>query len=185
MKLSGNVITLAVGGIILIAATWYASRLPASPIPSVMLTGAPTTTTPAQVPLTPTVPTPPVAGGSKPAAALADAKPSTPSIVFSSPSENALWLIGVEHTISWDKAGASVGRIALINAATGAIAGWVSENVASVQTSLSWNTRDLFITRTSPLKKDVIPGNYFLKIFFVSPNTLPIVSSPFFIETSS
>jgi hypothetical protein len=66
-----------------------------------------------------------------------------------------------------------------MNASTGAIAGWIEQEILPNQTGFSWNTRDIFLSKTSPLKKDVTVGAYRIIVSFDSPSKPAAVSSIF------
>ncbi len=151
-------------------ATWFASRPPALPAASLAAATAASST--------PVTPLPAaqikknnVAGG---AAAVI-------SITLTGPTSGAQWAIGTQHTISWNKSAGVTGQMYLVNATSGAIVGWIQQNVAPKQVYFPWNTRDVFLSGTNPAEKDVLPGKYVIKMSFTAPNVPPAVSAPFFI----
>lgn len=122
------------------------------------------------------------------------ASPSTPSpaapkaaaIAITSPASNAQWIFESQHTIQWSRAaGAPNGTISLLNASTRAVVGWIQQQIVPQQTSFPWNTRDLFVGLVSPLKEDVLPGNYRIGLTFDSPSILPVVGPVFSIIAPS
>jgi hypothetical protein len=99
------------------------------------------------------------------------------SITITAPVKNATWKIATPNIISWSKAGNFSGDIYLVDAKTKAFVGVILPQTGPQQTYYEWNTRDIFLDRTSPLKKTVLPGTYLVKIAF-DGNNLPIIASP-------
>jgi plastocyanin len=107
-------------------------------------------------------------------------------MVITSPAANDQWVSTVQHTIQWNRAsGAPNGTISLVNAATGAVAGWIQQQILPTQTSFPWNTRDIFTTKTGPLKEDVAPGQYRIVLTFNSPSDPPVTGPEFSIITAA
>jgi len=141
---------------------------PAAPAPAFKNTAPRTVTSASPAPPTGTG----TAGGSKTTVAA-----GTNYVI--SPEAGAQWVIGDTNVIQWKKGAPVTGYVYLANAADGSVAGWLSAQTNANDTSLSWNTRDLFVSRTSALKKDVQPGKYFVKVVFNSPQQPAIASVPF------
>ena len=104
---------------------------------------------------------------------------SGPVIKFVTPIKADIWKIGTQNLISWNKAGNFSGSLSLINASTGAFVGTILPEIGPQQTSYAWNTRDLMLTRTDPLKKDVVPGVYEVRIAYDGNNIKPVTSPAF------
>jgi len=105
--------------------------------------------------------------------------PSRPVINFITPIAGSLWKINTYNSISWTKAPNVTGYIYLVDATSKNFVGVIIPQTGTMQTSYSWNTRDLLLSRTNPLKKDVTPGNYIVEMAF-DANHLPLISSPVF-----
>jgi hypothetical protein len=95
------------------------------------------------------------------------------------PAANAQWVFAQTNVIQWKRDTGVTGYVYLANAADGSVAGWLIQQTNSHDTSFSWNTRDLYVSRTSSIKKDVQPGRYIIKIVFNSPRWAPIASGAF------
>ena len=115
------------------------------------------------------------AGTASTAPAPATANP----ITFSSPAAGTQWILQKQHTISWSRAAGSPGSLVLLDPTTNAVVGWIEQNIDLTQNSFPWDTQDVFLSQTSPLKKNILPGDYRVAITFASPN-LPVVISPVF-----
>lgn len=109
--------------------------------------------------------------------------PSPKIITIITPVQGDVWTIGTDNLISWNQAGGISGDIYLADAQTGAFVGVILPQIGPQQTSYTWNTRDLLLDRTNPLKKDVTPGNYVLKIAY-DGNDVPLATSPAFTITN-
>jgi hypothetical protein len=105
--------------------------------------------------------------------------------VILAPLGGAQWVFGQNNTVQWKRDTDSIGYIYLVNAADGSIAGWLIQQTNAHDTSFSWNTRDLYISRTSPIKQDVAPGRYIIKVGFTSPQWGTIASAPFSIVAAA
>ncbi len=105
--------------------------------------------------------------------------------VITSPAANSQWILQTQHTIAWSHGANSPGGIYLENAATGATVGWIQQQISPGQNNFPWNTRDLFVSRTSPLKEDVAPGNYRIVITFDYPNNPKLIGPVFSIITEA
>lgn len=120
---------------------------------------APTTSRHPSVPITPT--------------------PNGPVISFITPVNNDIWKINTQNVISWNAPGNISGSISLIDAKTNQSVGVILPQVGPNQTSYAWNTRDILLDRTNPLKKDVIPGTYMIRIAYDGNNIKPAMSPTF------
>lgn len=161
--------------------TWFVFRLPQSPVPVVQNQ---TSTPPggaqavsgnnaAAIPGGGTVSKPPTVP------ATTASKPASSGNYIISPAAGAQWVFEQANLIQWAKGAGVTGNIYLVNAADGTVAGWLIQQTNAHDTSFNWNTRDLYISRTSPIKKDVKPGKYIIKISFNSPQQPPLASAPF------
>lgn len=110
---------------------------------------------------------------------VAPAAATPPTIHLITPVANDVWTIGTQNLISWDKAPNISGSISLTNAVTGQFVGVILPQIGPNQTSYSWNTRDIQLDRTNPLKKNVVPGTYTITISFDGNNLKPITSPSF------
>ena len=66
-----------------------------------------------------------------------------------------------------------------MDAKTKEVVGWISSNTDVNQTSVSWDTRSVFLTRGSGYQKDIKPGSYFIKIVFDNKNWATIQGGTF------
>ncbi len=104
---------------------------------------------------------------SKPPIAVAKSAPSTtPAVSILSPAASVKWVIGQNNVITWSQETKFTGGIYLVAASTGATVGWINTSIGPHQTSYTWNTRDVFLSRTNPAKKDIAVGVYRIKIVF-------------------
>ncbi len=92
------------------------------------------------------------------------------------PIAGETWAFAQQNTISWDRAANVSGQIELLNASTRALVGVILPQTGPSQTSYTWNTRDLLLSRTNPLKKTVSPGTYLIRIAFDGNNLSPVTS---------
>lgn len=110
--------------------------------------------------------------------------PGTPATTLSppyitEPTSASVWKIATQNIISWTKEANVSGYIYLVDATTKNTLGVINPSTGPHQTSYTWNTRDILLSRTNPLGKTVTPGTYIIKISF-DGNNLPVVSSPTF-----
>ncbi len=107
--------------------------------------------------------------------------PSAPAnlISFTSPAAGTQWIFQNQHIIAWSRPAGSPGSLVLLGPTTNSVIGWIEQNIDLTQSSFPWNTQSVFLSQTSPLKKNILPGNYRVAITFASPN-LPVVISPVF-----
>ncbi|HVM76874.1 MAG TPA: hypothetical protein VMU07_01850 [Candidatus Paceibacterota bacterium] len=94
------------------------------------------------------------------------------------PAANGQWKIGASNSISWDKAGNITGVIDLLDA-KGNFVGTILSETGTGQTSYSWDTREYALSRYSPLKKELVPGTYKIRLSFDGNNLPPLVSPVF------
>jgi plastocyanin len=88
--------------------------------------------------------------------------------------------LGVQNTIQWSQAaGALDGTIVLIDASTGAIAGWIQQHIAPHQATFPWSTGDVFMSLAGGQTKNILPGSYRIMLTFNSPS-IPSVTGPTF-----
>ena len=96
-----------------------------------------------------------------------------------SPAAGARWSFGETHSIQWSEESLGNGAIYLVDATTKTVVGVVTPSLTLHQKTFTWNTRDVSVTRTGGQKKDVQPGQYFLRIVFEVGNK-PIIESGIF-----
>lgn len=83
-----------------------------------------------------------------------------------SPRDSDAWIIDSQNIIAWSREMGIAGSIALIDAKTEKVAGWIAQNVGARQSSFQWDTRDVFLSYYESLKKPVEAGSYKVRIFF-------------------
>jgi hypothetical protein len=115
------------------------------------------------------------AGGTK---APTPSGPKTVPMTFVTPVPGDTWKIGTQNPIQWSREGNFSGQIELLDASTLQLVGVILNQIGTHQTSYTWNTRDLLLSRTNPLKKSVVAGRYVIKISFDGNNLSPITSQP-------
>lgn len=117
---------------------------------------------------------------SNPPSPMPQGSPSTPStsptINLINPVPNDQWKLGAPNPIAWSQEAGVTGEIDLLNASTKALVGVILSETAAHQTSYSWDTRQVYLARYNPLKKDVVAGTYVLRIKF-DGNNLPTLTS--------
>jgi len=86
------------------------------------------------------------------------------------PAGGESWTIGKNHEIRWNKHSGLPGSIALVNASTDQIVGWISPSTIAKQVTFNWDTRNLQITQTNPAKITVDPGTYYVQVIFSNPS---------------
>ncbi|MBI4084982.1 MAG: hypothetical protein HY432_00540 [Candidatus Liptonbacteria bacterium] len=91
------------------------------------------------------------------------------SIKIISPLQSEQWAIGESHTISWSREAGVSGQIYLASASTRETVGWIHSSTGPNQTSFSWSTSDVALSRSSALRKNIGVGNYIIKIKFDNP----------------
>lgn len=100
------------------------------------------------------------------------------TIHLRTPVAGETWTISQQNTISWDRAAGVTGQIELLNATTKALVGVIIPQTGPNQTSYTWNTRDILLSRTNPLKKNVVPGTYLIRLAFDGNELAPVTSAP-------
>ncbi len=93
------------------------------------------------------------------------------------PTVNSQWQIGGSNLISWSTEANFSGEIDLLDGKTGNVIGVILSETGPHQTSYSWDAREYELSRYSPLKKEVTPGTYKIRIRFDGNNLPPIISS--------
>lgn len=93
-------------------------------------------------------------------------KPPAKNFSFVSPMGGEEWEIGKLHTIKWNMEAGAIGQIYLVDAVSKQVVGWINSETGLHQTSYNWDTRSVFVSRYSGLKKDLMVSRYMLKIKF-------------------
>ncbi len=106
-------------------------------------------------------------------------------ITMISPTSNAVWSIGQQHTIQWNQPGGVTGQLSLVNASDGTIAGWIQQNIAPTQTYFVWDARSVYVSSISSAGRDVVPGEYLVKLTYDAPDVSSAVSAPFWITAAT
>lgn len=149
-------------GVVLVAGlVWVIATAPKTQAPQ----GAPESQTPAPAAQTPS-PVPSQAPAPKPSGTSGSGTPKPVSISLIAPSGGEKWLTGQNHTISWTSPAQITGEIVLLQAETGAVAGWINSTTGANQTSFDWDTRYLYTARNGAIRKDVSAGNYKIRVKF-------------------
>ena len=123
-------------------------------------------------------------------------KPSTPSqvapvqtskISILSPVTSDKWVVGQNNVIRWSKEAQIPGSIYLVHAVTDKTVpvGWIISEIGPHQTSYTWDTRDLFVSRYNAAKRNLETGDYIMKIKFDSKVMPEVSSAPFSIIYAS
>jgi len=92
------------------------------------------------------------------------------------PVSNDQWQIGITNPISWNNAANFTGEIDLLDG-SGNFVGVILSETGTNQTSYGWDTREYSLARYNPLKKEVVPGTYRIRLKF-DGNNLPPITSP-------
>jgi hypothetical protein len=101
------------------------------------------------------------------------------TIHLRTPIAGETWTIGQQNTISWDRAAGVYGQIELLDASTKTLIGVIIPQTGPNQTSYTWNTRDILLSRNNPLKKNVVQGTYLVRLLFDGNNLAPVTSGAF------
>ncbi len=104
------------------------------------------------------------------------------AIHFITPVAGDAWKLETSNSISWNASSGATGQIYLLDAKTKTFIGVILDSTGPAQTAYTWNTRDVYLSRTNPLKKTILPGNYVMVMSFDQGN-LPSVTSPAFTVT--
>lgn len=118
-------------------------------------------------------------GGGAAGPAKSPAAPTPNSILLVTPVPGDTWQIATNNPIQWSREAGVSGQIELLDAASKALVGVILNQTGVHQTSYSWNTRDILLSRTSPAKKTVVPGRYVLRLSFDAANIPSVTSQPF------
>jgi len=121
-------------------------------------------------------------GGTTPGGTQGSATPAPIVIHLITPVPSDQWKIGQSNPISWDKEAGITGQIQLLNSQTKALVGVILSESGPHQTSYSWDTRQVYLDRYNPLKKDVTAGTYVIRIKFDGNNLGTLTSLPFVIQ---
>jgi len=97
-------------------------------------------------------------------------------IAILTPTAGNTWQIGKLNSISWSRAANITGEIDLLDAGTQEFIGVITSNTGPQQTSYGWDTRQIYLERYGALKKDIVPGTYFIQLKFDGNNLPNIVS---------
>lgn len=82
------------------------------------------------------------------------------------PAAGEIWSSEKSHTIRWSREAGYSGGIALLDASSKAVIGWIVQNFSSDQVTYNWDTMGVALTRTNPVKTDVPVGTYVVRIVF-------------------
>jgi len=119
---------------------------------------------------TPTI-TPPTSN--PPSSANQTPKPTTQPtsrvISITSPAVDARFDIGTLNVIKWSQESGMVSSLYLVDASNDTTLGVITPTITSHQTSYSWDTKDVSLSRQSGVKKSVTPGKYYIKMKFDGP----------------
>ena len=153
--------------VVVAAAIWFALRQPSVGV-NVNASSTTTGTTSGATVTSPATP------------GIATPAPARGAATIVAPATGAVFVLGKQNTIVWSRAtGSPNGSIYLVNAATGAVVGWIQQNLIATQSSFPWNTSEVFVSATSPSKKNLEPGSYVIKVSFNSPQYPTIMSGAF------
>jgi hypothetical protein len=111
---------------------------------------SPTAKTPAPQPAP--NPTPPAPVPSK------NVSPSPARVLI--PAAGDYWVMNKQHVIEWNNDPGVPGAIALADANTKKIIGWLEQHTDARETSFTWETQDYFLSRNSDAKGQLSPGTY-------------------------
>jgi hypothetical protein len=175
MTKTGNAIIFGVGTIVIAAATWLAFE---KPVP------APLPPPPADASVADTAGVLPQTQDGTPGAS---ALPPAGKIVihFLAPTSTSQLIEGISYDIRWSKPAGVTGQLYLVNAVTGGVVGWVEQNIGPSQTLFPWDARSVFVSALSPVAKNVLPGEYVLKLSFPSAQVPPVTSAAFSITATT
>jgi hypothetical protein len=181
-------IILGVGIIILAVATWFAFRKPVPITLPASVTNASSAATGAAVTdATPGGGTTAATGSTGSAGGVgAQAAAKSGPIVFIAPTSTSELVIGQQYTIEWSRPGnVADGQLYLVAEKTGAIIGWVQQSIGLSQVMFPWSVASVFISRTNPNAKVIVPGEYYLKLSYESAQVAGAVSAPFAIVATT
>lgn len=163
---------------VIIVAVVYGPGQSQSPAPQTVSPSPSPSGTPAATEPTAT-PSPASAGTGSTGGAITPAHPPAIVINLITPVKNDLWMINKPNPIVWDREAGVTGEIDLLDATTKNLVGVILSETGAHQTSYSWDTRQIYLLRYSPLKKDITAGNYVLRLKFDGNNLPSLTSYPF------
>ena len=192
----GKVILIG-GAVVLVVATWFAFRKPASPVlpgtnensagisSSTAATSAGDATGTSGTPVGSDALANEIGRkGGGTTAPIASAPPRI-LVSFTAPTSSSILVIGNSYDITWNKPAGRTGQLYLVAATSGVIVGWVEQSIGPAQVMFPWKARSVFTGSTSPVSKDVLPGEYILKLWFDSPQVPIAASAPFMIVATT
>ncbi len=91
---------------------------------------------------------------------------STQKISITAPVPGVQFVMNQNNTIKWSKEGGVNGAIYLIDASNNQTVGLITPSLTTHQTSYTWDTRDVLLSRQGGLKKPVTKGKYIILIKF-------------------
>lgn len=168
---------IAIGALVLIGAVIFMLPAPATSPTSSEEVASSTIATSSEVGVSPTTTPAKSVTVSKPSTSAS--KPSVGTNRVTAPLGGDRWVIRENHSIQWSEESLGNGAIYLVDASTKAVVGLVTPSLTLHQKTFTWNTRDVFLTRTSGQKKDISAGQYFLRIVFEVGNKPTIESGVF------
>ncbi len=183
MQNTKQTITIAVVLIVVVAVLWWVfgtqngaqntAAPPGNGLPTAGVTVESSSTASSTSPSVPTTAT-------QPKSPTTAAQPkSSASIAIIHPASGEKFVVGQNNLIQWSKEGGVSGSIYLVNSADKSTVGWINSEIAVHQTSYTWDTRDVFLSRSNPSKKDIVPGTYIIKLQFDSARLATVSSAPF------
>ncbi|MBM3256830.1 MAG: hypothetical protein FJY98_00665 [Candidatus Liptonbacteria bacterium] len=116
-------------------------------------------------PATPSSVKPPTASKTQSTGVVARlSRETSSSISITSPRPDEQWALKESHLVKWSKSPGVSGSLYLVNAMTKSVVGWISPTITPEQTSYSWDTQYLNISRTDPSRKEILPGRYIIRM---------------------
>jgi hypothetical protein len=172
---TGKIIVIAVVALVVILAIFlYGGSKPAN---------SPTSASSSNSGATQAVANTPSGSGAQPSGSGSNGTrpPVPPPIVIHliTPVAGDQWKIGVTNSISWNNQANFTGEVDLLDAKTGTFIGVILSETGPHQTSYGWDTREYALDRYSPLKKEITPGSYKVRLRFDGNNLSPIISPAF------
>lgn len=102
----------------------------------------------------------------------------TEGVSIVSPVGGEKWLLSKPHVVRWSREVGRTGAIALLNASSRAVVGWLTISVTPKQVSYDWDTYRVSLSRTSPIREIIPAGTYIIQVVYDKPNSV-IESAPF------
>ena len=96
-------------------------------------------------------------------------------INITAPITGARWELSKLNTISWSKPAQVAGTINLLSS-TGKNIGTILPTTDANQTSYSWDTVSVALSKNNASRINVVPGDYKIQLIFYGNNLLPITS---------